>query len=313
LARTLPHLDYIKRKENVGAPENIRLGLSEIRTKYFSILNDDDFLVPRFYVRTLSALERYPTARAVVLQSICVDETGRILAEFRKPGNERLYSGEEALRAIVGGEITSPWNGILFSSECLELFDSVLRTQDVGIDVRVLMRVAARYPVANLPEPGACITYHARSWSSQSQHELDPRFPVWIAERYQGVIDDPYVPEPVKRWAIGQLGKAARSGKMRRLRFVVKESLRRYLISLVEDEPNLGLAVRSQLARGGHWGIGLMLSAAEALFRRSAGFRSLIRSQRQSRALAHASVLDLINERERNELAFINRLPCYEP
>src|ERR1039458_5172442 len=57
-----PRVKYHVHPRNIGMMENFAYGISHVETPFFSILSDDDFLLPGFFERAMSALEDYPEA-----------------------------------------------------------------------------------------------------------------------------------------------------------------------------------------------------------------------------------------------------------
>jgi glycosyltransferase involved in cell wall biosynthesis len=50
-------LEYIRNEKNIGAINNINLGISLVNTEYYCILGDDDFLFPNFFKHVVRGFE----------------------------------------------------------------------------------------------------------------------------------------------------------------------------------------------------------------------------------------------------------------
>ena len=68
-----PRVKYFCHSSNIGVGPNFNYGLSRIETQYFSILSDDDVLIPNFFESALEKLAHYPNAMLVAGLCLIVD------------------------------------------------------------------------------------------------------------------------------------------------------------------------------------------------------------------------------------------------
>jgi len=74
LSRRDPRVVYHSQPENIGATANFQYGMNAVDTEYFSLLSDDDFLLPDFYRTAVEALGRHPEARFFCGQVVRYEE-----------------------------------------------------------------------------------------------------------------------------------------------------------------------------------------------------------------------------------------------
>src|SRR5207244_3875158 len=107
-ARSLMRLDrrveYYRHPDNVGSLMNIISGIESIRTDYFSILSDDDLLMPGFFEAAVAAHESGGDAAFVATRVVVVDESGRFADPWPHPNrSQRLSPPDGMLRCLQYG------------------------------------------------------------------------------------------------------------------------------------------------------------------------------------------------------------------
>ena len=80
LAKSDPRVRYHCHSENIGGLANFEYGISQVQTSFFSLLSDDDFLLPNFYMDAMAKLENYPEAVFCAGSTIMANENADILA-----------------------------------------------------------------------------------------------------------------------------------------------------------------------------------------------------------------------------------------
>src|SRR5438128_6282360 len=62
LAARDPRIRYHLQERNLGPDANFNFAISRVNTEYFSMLSDDDLLMPYFYEQALAGFATYPGA-----------------------------------------------------------------------------------------------------------------------------------------------------------------------------------------------------------------------------------------------------------
>jgi glycosyltransferase involved in cell wall biosynthesis len=156
-----PRIFYFRNISNIGAVNNIIQGVEAVTTGFYSILNDDDFILPDFYQNALMALDRYPEAGFVCAKSITIDLVYRKW-QFRNcdwsPGLHRPSS--EIASKMYRSHFTQ--TGVLLRTSMRETIGPFEKSGD---DMLYLVMAAASRPFVVLNEYGAVFTMHAHSYS----------------------------------------------------------------------------------------------------------------------------------------------------
>jgi glycosyltransferase involved in cell wall biosynthesis len=171
LAKKDPRVKYYCHPENIGGGKNLNFGLSKVDTSYFSILSDDDILLPDFYEKALNGFQRYPEAGFIATQTLIAKEE-KILNISYGDYEEKLYRPPEGLLKISNFGLTT-WTGVLFKKEVRDKIG--LLDEQVGgpSDFDFLLRITSVFPYVVLKSPGAIFFVHQLSKSS-SWSEIEP-------------------------------------------------------------------------------------------------------------------------------------------
>jgi hypothetical protein len=175
LAAEDSRVHYQTHPENIGALKNFNYGLGRVDSEYFSLLSDDDLLLPHFYEQAMQGFADYPTAQFVATPVILVDERGKVVLVTGSEWVPGLYPVPTALLQMAQRE-HFVWTGVLFRREVLELG---LLDAETGLssDMDLLLRIAGRHAIAVSPRPGAIFFIHTASPSSYPR--LQQYWPSW--------------------------------------------------------------------------------------------------------------------------------------
>lgn len=157
---------YYRHRVNVGGLANFEFGMSRVDTSYFSLLSDDDYLLPGFYRRALDGLFSAPEAMCWAGTTLNVDEHGTIYdARVQAWPREGTFTPPEGFMRMTGG-MAPVWTGVLFRREVLDkigMFDTALLGPS---DLEYLLRLAAKYPFIVEKYPSAVFTLNSASFSA---------------------------------------------------------------------------------------------------------------------------------------------------
>jgi glycosyltransferase involved in cell wall biosynthesis len=207
LARRHGRVDYHCHATNIGAIGNFLFGVREIRTPFFSLLSDDDYLLPGFYERALDGLARHPEAMFWAGITLTADAHGTIwdarVARWPRYG---LFSPDVGALAMTGG-MAPVWTGIVFRREVLDAV-GFLDAEAMGpSDLDFVLRIASRYPVLVEQHPSAVLTIHESQYSASESFES-----FWHGWRrmMRNIADQDDVSPQVRDRLIDALGADAR-------------------------------------------------------------------------------------------------------
>jgi glycosyltransferase involved in cell wall biosynthesis len=185
---------YHCQPENLGMIANFAYGMSRIETPFYSLLSDDDLLLPEFYETAIAKFHNYPQAILVATKVPTVTESGSIinvpLAAWDRMGLFDPPVGAHLVAAIGHPELP----GILFRREFLETPYSKLDPGIHAADYEMILNAALEYPIVTVDALGACFVQHREPrevpanlfslvdecWERIRRVDLDDRFPPHI-------------------------------------------------------------------------------------------------------------------------------------
>jgi glycosyltransferase involved in cell wall biosynthesis len=153
---------YFKNGQNIGAVNNMIRGVEGVTTPFYSLLNDDDFLLPGFFENVMAGFARHPSAGFACAKSLIVDRV-RNRISFRN----RDWEGGFYEPSI---ENTNHMFRSHFTQTGVVLRQSM--RQDIGLfeksgnDILYLAMAATRTPFVVLDSFGAVFVSHAQSYSA---------------------------------------------------------------------------------------------------------------------------------------------------
>jgi hypothetical protein len=160
IARRDGRVTYHRHDTNIGASANYNYGLARVTTPYFSLLADDDVLLPELYARAVEALEKDREIRFFCARTIIDNRRAGVL-QHRGGWRRGLYSPSAGTAAhMVADHFIN--TAVVFRTSVLQ---SVGFFDDLGADRNYLVLAAAMHPFAVTDEELGVMTIHSRSFS----------------------------------------------------------------------------------------------------------------------------------------------------
>lgn len=158
---------YHRHSQNIGMAANYEYALHQVKTPYFSLLSDDDVLLPSFYDIALKGFHGSQEIGFSAASSVIMDKEGKIhdvpLAYWSKEG---YYGIPEGLLEMCGKFILP--TTILFNREVLNAANPDWKNL-MAWDSDFLLQIAAKYPIFISKEICGVFLFHSNSFSvSQS-------------------------------------------------------------------------------------------------------------------------------------------------
>ena len=176
LAAADDRVKYFCHPRNIGAMPNFVFGMGRVETPFFSLLSDDDVLLPGFFQKALDGFHRHPDAMFSALATIHAGADGRVTSVPLLAWKEGLYAPPEGLVTMIEKQHPE-WTAILFRREVLEKVGTIDLETGAPSDFDYELRVAASYPIAISREPGAIWVSHEGSISAAPH--LETAWPAW--------------------------------------------------------------------------------------------------------------------------------------
>lgn len=213
MADTDARLGYHCHSANIGAAANFDFGLHQVSTPLFSILSDDDYLLPGFYQRAMAGLTAHPEAMFWAGMTLHVDEAGTIwYARVRDLPREGLLAPPEGFMAMTGG-MAPAWTSIVFRRDVLDIEGFPDPETRGPSDLEYCLRLAARFPYVLEKYPSAVLTLNSASFSATQP--MSSFWPGW-KRMLQRFNDDGDLDQAFKREALAALRSDAQRMLFRR-------------------------------------------------------------------------------------------------
>ena len=167
-----PRVKYHAHPRNIGMMENFAFGISHVETPYFSILSDDDFLLPGFFERAMSDLEDYPEAMFFFGGQLYTNSQGEVVAAPVEVWNAEGLLRPPALFEIIAPGAWVTWTSILFRSSVLSIIGGLDTALGHTADVDLILRAALRCAALLSKTPCAAFTIHSGSASESDRSHV---------------------------------------------------------------------------------------------------------------------------------------------
>lgn len=170
-------LFYYCHPRNIGGGKNFDFGMRAVDTQFFSLLSDDDYLLPGFYKKAVNALKADPNVMCWAGMTLNVGADGRIwYARVYDWPREGLFEPPEGFLQMTGGRIPV-WTGMVFRRDVTDAIGFLDHSVLGPSDIEFCLRFAARFPYILEKYPSAILTLHAQSFSSTQP--LSAFWPGW--------------------------------------------------------------------------------------------------------------------------------------
>ena len=157
MARQDHRIKYHCHAENLGGIGNLIYGMEHVDTPFFSILADDDVLLPNFYHDALQLLAKYPTALFFGGNTLVL-ENDRIIGLNPKRLRTGFYEHPHGFRHLLRRHIT--WTSILFRSDVIKEIGVLHPDSGVWAEFDYEFRITSRFPLYYSAEPCSIWEYH---------------------------------------------------------------------------------------------------------------------------------------------------------
>jgi glycosyltransferase involved in cell wall biosynthesis len=197
-----PRIQYHEQPYDLGPHANFQHALERVDTPYFTLLSDDDLMLPEFLAHSLRQLEREPDAVFVASPVLLVDPEGRLLKVHGDNWRPGMHHPPQGLLDMtrLGHFI---WTGTVFRTSLRGMVRLDPRTGNSS-DMDFQLQVAARSSFVTSGRSGAIFSWHPQSPTSHP--DLAQFWPTWgtIMANLDAVET---LPRPVRSQAIANLDR----------------------------------------------------------------------------------------------------------
>jgi glycosyltransferase involved in cell wall biosynthesis len=198
LAKADPRVKYHCHPENIGMFKNFVYGMERVETPFFSLLSDDDVLLPEMYQVLLAGIENFPEGMISAAPTIQVDDQDRVVGAPLSSWRAGLHTPPEGMLSMLQHGQPPLWTGMLFRREVLEEVGNLDEKAGDPSDLDFQLRIAARFPIVVSLKPVAIFVIHPGCyWLSAT---LDEHYARWL-RFIRKVAGDEAIPYPTRRRA----------------------------------------------------------------------------------------------------------------
>ena len=166
LAERDSRVTYYRHPQNIGGAANIAFAMERVATPFFSILCDDDVVLPEFYEIALREFDRFPSAMFVGASTLEISEAGKIAfapaAFWDRTG---LFDASEGLRRMAGGKHPT-MTTVVFRRRLVDAIGAVDPAAGALLDLDYYIRACREYPCAITRDVAGFFVRHAGSWTN---------------------------------------------------------------------------------------------------------------------------------------------------
>ncbi len=168
LRATDGRITYVRHASNIGSLANFRHAMSMVETEYFTILSDDDVLLPGFHRRAAEALAAHPEARMYCGQTVTFDETlGTHRLRPRREWCDGFHDAGAWADLMFREHFT--WTGCVFAREVRDALGPIDPAPIT--DILYLVKAAALFPFIVDLRPCAVFSVTSAANSQQASVE----------------------------------------------------------------------------------------------------------------------------------------------
>lgn len=155
---------YFRNSHNIGAINNMAQGINAVTTDFYSLLNDDDFLLPDFYENAMREFESHPQCGFVCAKTITVDLINKKMQFYNRDWLHGVYQpSNEIASKMYNSSFTQ--TGVLLRKSMRQLIYSFKKSGDDRLSMTI---AAAVSPFAVLDGYGAVWTVHPQSFTAMT-------------------------------------------------------------------------------------------------------------------------------------------------
>ncbi len=210
IARKDPRVIYHCHASNVGALNNFQYGFKHVETAFFSVLSDDDILLPDFYATSMKSFSDHPEASFVACGVLHITPAGVYYGMPVASLPEGFYNPPDGLLAILRyGH--AEWTGILFRRAIFDAIGFLNLETEHAADLDFELRAAARASFVVSHTPGAIFSTQPLTPLSNGTYPFDIVWPAWPL-MIKNLTKDPHLSQEVKEEAHWRLENRFRDG-----------------------------------------------------------------------------------------------------
>lgn len=165
---------YFCHTKTIPAAENFQFGISQVNTPFFSVLSDDDVLLPDFYQTGMDLLTQHKNAMFFWGSTIDANGKGKVLGANALNWKEEYYTPPRATFNVIQNYFN--WTGAIFRKEVSSIVQIDPEVKPIDFDFMAKLSAQVSFVVSH--KPCALFISHQQSYSANSGLKLI--WPSWL-------------------------------------------------------------------------------------------------------------------------------------
>ncbi len=167
-----PRVKYYRHRENIGMMANYKFAVSRIDTPYFSLLSDDDFLLPTFFETALDGFKKFPNVAFSACAVKAVDEKEQFVSDPMSVWDrEGYFDAREGIFEMIEKPLLPV--GILFNYQLVKNVEiDSSETIQIRWDTDYLLQISSQFPFVTNKCISAIFLSHAQGFSTGCYREM---------------------------------------------------------------------------------------------------------------------------------------------
>lgn len=203
LAKQDDRVKYHRHPENIGGVNNFNYGIKEVSTPFFSLLSDDNTILPNFYENAISVLNQHPDAIFFAGQTVMVNEKGQKVGASLKTWPEGLITPPDGLLHIYEKGLPV-WESVLFRNNAITSVGLLSTSVNGAADQDFIMKLARKHSIYISKKPCAAFLYHSEAWSTNRtlNEYINSNRIIYEQWLYDDELSDEIKKRITKRWKV---------------------------------------------------------------------------------------------------------------
>lgn len=172
IAREDPRVTYHCHSENIGGIANFNYGMKKVTSPFFSLLSDDNTLLPTFFEDAICLLNQHPEAVLYAGRTVGIDEKG-VQEDYERTHvwDAGLVFPPDGLLHVIEKDLPGSIDGVLFRREVLDSIGLFDPSFNGAIDQDYMMRITRNH-ICYISKRH-CVLYllHDNNWTSKRDLE----------------------------------------------------------------------------------------------------------------------------------------------
>lgn len=166
LAKQDSRIRYVRHDANIGAAANFAYAAADVRSPFFTVLCDDDVILPHFYEFALATLMKETNVALFAGYALRITDRVQVISKPSDAWTGEVTYPPLATRLMLDGAHPA-FPTTVFRTLIVNDLGGINPRAGSLIDIDLFARIAAHNPIVLSTEPCGFLSVHNGSWSSR--------------------------------------------------------------------------------------------------------------------------------------------------